>query len=119
MKSAAWYNTLSVKDQGGTCKMLGSVKQIQQMQQRLLKVQEELKNETVEATAGGGVVKVVITGDQTVKAITIDPEAVDPSDVSLLEDLMVAAVNEAITKSQELATKRMGAITGNLRIPGM
>ena len=99
--------------------MLGSVKQIQQMQQRLLKVQEDLKNETVEATAGGGVIKVVITGDQRVKSITVDPEAVDPSDVSLLEDLMVAAINEAIEKSQELAAKRMGAITGSLRIPGM
>ncbi len=99
--------------------MFGSVKQIQQMQQRLLKAQEELANETVEVTAGGGVIKVIITGNQQVKQITIAPEAVDPSDVAMLEDLMVAAVNEAIAKSQELAAKRMGAVTGNLRLPGM
>ena len=99
--------------------MFGSVKQIQQMQQRLLKAQEELANETVETTAGGGVISVVITGNQQVRKITIAPEAVDPSDVSMLEDLIVAAVNEAITKSQELAAKRMGSVTGSLRIPGM
>jgi DNA-binding YbaB/EbfC family protein len=99
--------------------MMGSVKQLQQMQQRLMKVQEDLKNETVEVTAGGGVITVVITGNQLVKSITINPEAVDPSDVSMLEDLIVAAINEAIDKSQELAAKRMGSITGNLRIPGM
>jgi hypothetical protein len=99
--------------------MLGSVKQIQQMQQRMLKAQEDLANETVEATAGGGVIKVVITGNQQVKSMTINPEAVDPSDVTMLEDLIVAAVNEAINKSQDLAAKRMGAITGSLRIPGM
>jgi len=96
-----------------------SVKQLQQMQQRMLKMQEQLANETVEVTAGGGAITVVITGAQVIKKISIDPDAVDPSDVSMLEDLIVAAVNEAITKSQELVAKRMGAITGNLRIPGM
>ena len=99
--------------------MMGSVKQIQQMQQRLAKIQEELANETVEITAGGGVITVVMTGDQKMKSMKIDPEAVDPSDVSMLEDLIVAAVNEAINKSQDLASRRMSAITGNLRIPGM
>ena len=99
--------------------MMGSVKQIQQMQQRLAKVQQDLANETVDVTAGGGVITVVITGDQQIKSIKIDPEAVDPSDVSMLEDLIVAAVNEAINKSQELASRRMASITGNLRIPGM
>jgi hypothetical protein len=99
--------------------MMGSVKQIQQMQQRLVKVQEELANETVEVTAGGGVISVVMTGDQKMKSMKIAPEAVDPSDVSMLEDLIVAAVNEAINKSQDLASRRMSAITGNLRIPGM
>lgn len=96
-----------------------SIKQIQQMQQRLLKVQEELANETVDVTAGGGVITVTITGNQHVSAIKIDPEAVDPSDVSILEDLIVAAVNEAIAKSQDLASRKMSAVTGNLRIPGM
>ena len=99
--------------------MFGSVKQLQQMQQRLIRAQEELANETVEATAGGGAVSVVITGNQQVKSVKIDPAAVDPNDVGMLEDLIVAAVNEAITKSQELAAKRMGAITGNIRIPGL
>jgi len=73
----------------------------------------------VEATAGGGVITVVITGNQIVKSIKINPEAVDPNDVSLLEDLIVAAVNEAVNKSQDLAAKRMGALTGNMRLPGM
>jgi nucleoid-associated protein EbfC len=99
--------------------MMGSVKQIQQMQQRLAKVQQDLANETVDVTAGGGVITVVITGDQQIKSIKIDPEAVDPSDVTMLEDLIVAAVNEAISKSQDLASRRMASITGNLRIPGM
>ncbi len=99
--------------------MMGSVKQIQQMQQRLAKVQQDLANETVDVTAGGGVITVVITGDQQIKSIKIDPEAVDPSDVAMLEDLIVAAVNEAINKSQDLASRRMASITGNLRIPGM
>lgn len=96
-----------------------SIKQIQQMQQRLVKVQEELANETVDVTAGGGAIIVTITGNQQVRAIKIDPEAVDPDDVSMLEDLIVAAINEAIAKSQDLASRKMGAITGNLRIPGM
>ena len=99
--------------------MFGSVKQLQEMQKRLVKAQEDLKNETVEVTAGGGVITVVITGNQEVKSIKIAPEAVDPTDVGMLEDLIVAAVNEAIFKSQDLAAKRMASITGNLRIPGM
>lgn len=99
--------------------MFGSVKQLQQMQQRLAKAQEELANETVEVTAGGGAVKIVITGNQQIKSVKIDPEAVDAEDITMLEDLIVAAVNEAVTKSQELASKKMGAVTGNLRLPGM
>jgi hypothetical protein len=99
--------------------MFGSVKQIQEMQKRLLKAQEELANETVDVTAGGGAITVTITGDQKIKSIKIAPEAVDPDDVSMLEDLIVAAVNEAVDKSQQLAAKRMGALTGNLRIPGL
>jgi hypothetical protein len=99
--------------------MLGSVKQLQQMQQRMLKMQEDLAKETVDVSAGGGAITIVITGNQVVQSIKIDPDAVDPNDVAMLEDLIVAAVNEAIAKSQELAAKRMGAITGNLRIPGL
>lgn len=99
--------------------MLGSVKQLQQMQQRMLKMQEDLAKETVDVSAGGGAITIVITGNQVVQSIKIDPDAVDPNDVAMLEDLIVAAVNEAIAKSQELAAKRMGAVTGNLRIPGL
>jgi len=99
--------------------MFGSVKQIQEMQKKLAQAQEDLAKATVTVTAGGGVITVVITGDQQVRSIKIDPEAVDPSDVPMLEDLIVAAMNEAITKSQELASKRMSAVTGNLRLPGM
>jgi len=70
-------------------------------------------------SAGGGAITVTITGAQKITAIKIDPAAVDPTDVTMLEDLVVAAVNEAIAKSQELAAQRMGAITGGLRLPGM
>jgi nucleoid-associated protein EbfC len=78
-----------------------------------------LESATVEATVGGGVVKVVATGKQTIESITIDKSAVDPEDVEMLQDLVLAAVNEALGKSQELASERMGAITGGLKIPGM
>ena len=95
------------------------LKQAQQMQARLAKAQEELETETVESSVGGGVVKVVATGKQTIESLTIDPSAVDPDDVEMLQDLVLAAVNEALAKSQQLVAERMGAITGGLKIPGM
>ncbi len=95
------------------------IKQAQQLQARLMKAQEDLENETVEASAGGGAVKVVATGKQTVQSIVIDPAAVDPDDVELLQDMVLAAVNEALAKSQALAAERLGALTGGLKIPGM
>ena len=94
-------------------------KQMQQMQARLAKIQEELGAETVEASVGGGMVTVVMTGHQQVESVTIDPEALDPDDVETLQDLMVAAFNEALRKSQELAGQRLGALTGGLKIPGL
>jgi DNA-binding YbaB/EbfC family protein len=94
-------------------------RQMQQMQTRLAKIQEELGSETVEASVGGGVVTIVMTGHQQVEAITIDPDIVDPEDVETLQDLMVAAFNEALKKSQELASTRLGAITGGMKIPGL
>jgi DNA-binding YbaB/EbfC family protein len=94
-------------------------RQMQQMQSRLAKIQEELGSETVEASVGGGVVTIVMTGHQQVEAITIDPDIVDPEDVETLQDLMVAAFNEALKKSQELASTRLGAITGGMKIPGL
>ena len=95
------------------------MRQAQQFQQRLAKVQEELEAVTVEASSGGGMVTAVVTGKQTVSSISIDPQAVDPDDVEVLEEMVMAAVNEALLKSQELASQKMGAITGGLNIPGL
>jgi DNA-binding YbaB/EbfC family protein len=95
------------------------LKQAQQLQARLAKAQEELETQTVEASVGGGVIKVVATGKQTIESIAIDPSAVDPDDVEILQDLVLAAVNEALAKSHQLAQDRLGAITGGLNIPGM
>lgn len=95
------------------------MRQAQELQARLAKVQEELGRETVEASSGGGMVTVVADGRQAIRSIKIKPQAVDPQDISLLEDLVLAAVSEALKKSQELAANRMGALTGGLKIPGM
>ncbi len=92
---------------------------MKQMQQKLAKIQEELGNETVEATAGGGVVTVTMTGHQRVVGVKIAPEVIDPDDPAMLEDLITAAMNEAVEKSHELVAKRMGAVTGGLNLPGL
>jgi nucleoid-associated protein EbfC len=90
------------------------LKQAQKMQQDMAAAQEALKDETVEASAGGGMVKVTVTGDLEIKAITIDPQAVDPEDVELLQDMVLAAVNEGMRSAQELAASKMGGIAGGL-----
>jgi DNA-binding YbaB/EbfC family protein len=90
------------------------LKQVAQMQEEMAKAQEELKNETVEATAGGGTVTVVMTGEMKVSEVRIDPDAVDPEDVELLQDLVLAAFNEALRSAQELQTRKLGAATGGL-----
>jgi DNA-binding YbaB/EbfC family protein len=95
------------------------IQQAQELQAKLAKAQKELAEATVEATAGGGAVTVTVTGQQEVKSIKIAPEAINPDDVEMLEDLVLAAVNEAITKSQELAAERMSKVTGGLKIPGL
>ncbi|TET40291.1 MAG: YbaB/EbfC family nucleoid-associated protein [Dehalococcoidia bacterium] len=95
------------------------LRQAQQLQAKLEKAQEELEKTTVEASSGGGAVTVVITGQQRVVSVKISPEVVDSEDVELLEDLVLAAVNEAMRKSQELAASRLGKITGGLKIPGL
>lgn len=95
------------------------IKKAQQLQQKMAKIQEELESATVEASSGGGMVKAVITGKQTVASITIDPQAVDPDDVELLEEMVMAAVNEGLQKVQDLASQKMSAITGGLNIPGL
>ena len=83
------------------------------------KIQAELAEQTLEVSSGGGVVTVTITGDQKIRAIKVDPEAVDPEDVEMLEDLLTAAVNEALAESQALAGEKLGALTGGLKIPGL
>ena len=95
------------------------MKQAQKMQTKMAAMQEELKNEQLESSAGGGMVKVKITGDVQVVSITIDPAAVDPEDVEMLQDMVTAAVNEAIRSAQELAAARMNDITGGMNIPGL
>jgi DNA-binding YbaB/EbfC family protein len=90
------------------------MKQVQQMQADMMKAQEELKDEVVEASAGGGMIKVKISGDLEIKEIAIDPSAVDPEDVELLQDMVLAAVNEAIRSAQERAASKMGGIAGGL-----
>ena len=94
------------------------MRQVQQMQADMMKAQEELKSEVVEASAGGGMVTVKITGDLELQELKIDPEAVDPEDVDMLQDMVQAAVNEAIRSAQELAASKMGAATGGLGGPG-
>src|SRR5438132_13886341 len=90
------------------------MKQVQQMQADMLKAQEQLKNEIVEASAGGGMVTVKVSGDLEVREVRIDPSAVDPEDVEILADMVLAATNEALRKAQELAASKMGGATGGL-----
>jgi hypothetical protein len=93
------------------------IRQAQKLQAQLQKVQEELETLTVEGSAGGGVVKVVMTGKQSVESVNIDPEAAE--DVELLQDLVAAAVNDAFNKTQELASQKMSSVTGGMNIPGL
>ena len=95
------------------------LRQAQQLQAKLAKLQEELGDVIVEATSGGNAVKVAIDGHQKVRSVEISPEVVNTDDVELLQDLVMTAVNEAITKSQELANKHLGKLTGGLNIPGL
>jgi nucleoid-associated protein EbfC len=98
------------------------LKQVQKMQADMMAAQEKLKDERVEASAGGGMVKVVVSGDLEIKEITIAPEAIDPDDPELLADLVLAAVNEGMRSAQELAAQRMGGLAGglgNLGLPGL
>lgn len=95
------------------------MRQAQQLQKQMLEVQQELESATVEATAGGGVVKAVVSGKMKVESLTIDPEAVSPDDVEMLQDLVQAAVNEGLDKAQEMASSKMGALTGGMNIPGL
>lgn len=101
-------------------KNMGSMlKQAQKLQAQMVKLQEELAERTVEATAGGGMVKAVANGRQQITALTIEKEVVNPEDTEMLQDLVLAAVNEALTKSQEMMNSEMGKLTGGFNIPGL
>ena len=95
------------------------MKQAQKMQAKMAEVQEALKDEVLEASAGGGMVKVTITGELEVRSIVIDPAAIDPEDSEMLQDMVTAAVNEAIRSAQELAARRMGEVAGGMNLPGL
>ena len=95
------------------------LKQAQKLQSKMLKMQEELADKTVEATAGGGMIKVVANGRNQILSIQIEKEVVDPDDVDMLQDLILAAINDALAKSQDMVSGEMGKLTGGLKIPGM
>ncbi len=95
------------------------MKQAQKLQSKMLKMQEELAERTVETTAGGGMISVVANGRQQIISITIDKEVVDPEDVEMLQDLVLAAVNDALNKAQEMVAAEMGKLTGGMNIPGL
>ena len=106
----------------GGMDMGAMMKQVQQMQADMLKAQEELKDEIVDASAGGGMIKVTMSGDLELKSVEIDPDAVDPSDVEMLQDMVMAAVNEVLRAAQERANSKLGGATGGmggLGLPGM
>ena len=95
------------------------MRQAQELQAKLAKAQQELNDATLEASSGGGAVKGTINGQQKIQSVKISPEVINADDVELLEDMVLAAVSEAITKSQELAAERLGGLTGGMKIPGL
>ncbi|RUS44215.1 YbaB/EbfC family nucleoid-associated protein [Cohnella sp. AR92] len=95
------------------------MKQVKKMQEQMLKAQEELGTKTIEGSAGGGVVTVQVNGHKKILSINIKPEAVDPEDVEMLQDLVMTAVNDALTKADDLANNDMGKFTGGMKIPGL
>ena len=105
-----------MKNMGNMNKIM---KQVQKRQQDMAKLQEELQEKTVEATAGGGVVKVVASGKKQIVSIDISPEVVDPDDVEMLQDLIMAATNEALQKAEDMVAEEMGKLTGGLNMPGL
>jgi hypothetical protein len=95
------------------------MKQAQQLQRRMMEMQAELGSRTVSAQAGGGMVEALVNGRQELVSITIDPEVMTPDDVDMLQDLVLAAVNEALNKSREMVSQEMSKLTGGLQIPGL
>ena len=99
--------------------MNAMMKQAQNLQKKMLKTQQELATKTVEATAGGGMVKVIANGGQKIESIELEKEVVDPEDLEMLQDLILAAVNDALKKSQDMVSAEMNKLTGGLNIPGL
>jgi len=95
------------------------MKQAQNLQKKMMKTQAELAKKTVEASSGGGMVKVIANGGQKIESIVFEKEVIDPEDVEMLQDLVLAAVNDALNKSQEMVSAEMGKLTGGLNIPGL
>lgn len=104
---------------GGAGNMNGMIKQAQKMQEEIGRVQKELEERVFDVTSGGGAVEIRITGKREIKALTLKPEAVDPDDIEMLQDLLVAAVNEAIRKVDETSEQEMGKVTGGMNMPGL
>lgn len=102
---------------GNMGNMAGMMKKVQKLQADMSKLQEELKGRTLESTAGGGAIKVVVTGEKQIQSIKIDPAVVDPEDMEMLEDLVTAAVNEALKKVDDMMAQEMGKLTGGLNLP--
>ncbi|WP_425059262.1 Nucleoid-associated protein [Sporomusa carbonis] len=102
---------------GNMGNMAGMMKKVQKLQADMAKLQEELKSRTIEVSTGGGAVKVVVNGEKKVQSIKIAPSAVDPEDVEMLEDLVTAAVNEAMAKVDDMMSQEMGKLTGGLNLP--
>ena len=103
----------------GLGNMGGLMKQAQEMQAKLAKIQEELAKKTVEATSGGGMVRVIVNGQFMLASIKVDPSVVDPEDVEMLEDLVRAAINEGLRRAREMASEEMSKLTGGFKIPGL
>ena len=95
------------------------LRQAQELQAKLAKAQQELGDMTVEVSSGGGAVKIIVDGQQKIRSVTISPEVLTAGDTEMLQDLVMTAVNEAIKKSQELATSHLGSLTSNIKIPGL
>ncbi len=104
---------------GGAGNMNSMIKQAQKMQEEIGRVQAELEERVFDVTSGGGAVEIQITGKREIKALTLKPEAVDPDDIEMLQDLLVAAVNEAIRKVDEVSEQEMGKVTGGMNMPGL
>lgn len=99
--------------------MANMMKQAQKLQAKMMRLQEEMADKTVESASGGGMVKVVANGRQQIVSVSIEKEVVDPDDVEMLQDLVLAAVNDALAKSQEMVTSEMSKLTGGMNIPGL